>query len=137
MYYPQNLLYSFNHLWLRYAGKMDAYVGITDYAQNKLKFISSVQIRPEGTSKKKGEVFGTLNGVNMSFDLIMPMDGRILIVNAEVFTKKPYTLNIDPYGFWLALLAFNNEKPDPNFLNAEAYKGFIGQIERNAVQEKR
>ncbi len=126
MYFPQNLLYSFNHLWLRQAGKMDVYIGITDYAQNKLKFISSVQIFPEGSVIKKGESFGNIFSTDKKFELIMPMHGRILLLNDELLTKKPYTLNIDPYGFWLALLAFSSDKLSPDFLNAEAYRKFIG-----------
>lgn len=107
MFVPVNLHYTNNHLWLRDIGRQDAYVGITDYAQKELGRIDFVGIEREGGLKKKGESFGTIYGSNKHADLIMPFDGRILMVNQDIETN-PKILNSDPYHYWLVLLTATN-----------------------------
>ena len=62
MNFPTNVKYTNEHEWIRLEGE-EAYVGITDYAQDQLGDIVFVDITTEGETLDKGEVFGTIEVV--------------------------------------------------------------------------
>ncbi|MBW2651285.1 MAG: glycine cleavage system protein H, partial [Deltaproteobacteria bacterium] len=57
MSFPEDLLYSRDHTWVRIDGDI-ATVGITDYAQDKLDEILSVELFPVDSHVEQGEPFG-------------------------------------------------------------------------------
>ncbi len=125
MHIPPNLRYTAHHLWLRPVGRNDIYVGITDYAQKELGRIDSFDIHGEGTKKMKNESFGKIYGTNKVFDLIAPLAGKILMLNADI-EKSPLTLNSDPYQHWIALMSIDNKHlQGVKILSAEEYKNMI------------
>ena len=75
----------------------EAYVGITDYAQDQLGDIVFVDIPTEGETLEKGETFGTIEVVKTVSDLFLPIGGEILEVNPEL-EEHPELVNQDPYG---------------------------------------
>ena len=66
MNFPTNVKYTNEHEWIRLEGD-EAYVGITDYAQEQLGDIVFVDVTTEGETLEKGEVFGT---IEVSFPLV-------------------------------------------------------------------
>lgn len=56
MNFPTNVKYTNEHEWIRLEGD-EAYVGITDYAQEQLGDIVFVDVTTEGETLEKGEVF--------------------------------------------------------------------------------
>lgn len=125
MFIPINLHYTKHHLWLRQMGRSDLYIGITDYAQKEAGRIESLEIDREGTKKKKGEVFGKVYGTNKTFELIMPFNGQLLMVNTEG-EADPRTLNSDTYHFWIALISSAQSTLSAHsFLSAVEYRLFI------------
>ena len=60
MNFPTNVKYTNEHEWIRLEGD-EAYVGITDYAQEQLGDIVFVDVTTEGETLEKGEVFGPRN----------------------------------------------------------------------------
>jgi glycine cleavage system H protein len=80
---PTNLKYSDDHEWLRIEGE-DAYVGITDYAQHELGDIVYVDVDTVGETLDKGETFGSIEAVKTVSDLLMPISGEVLEVNASL-----------------------------------------------------
>lgn len=59
---PANLKYSKDHEWIRVEGA-EAYVGITDFAQNQLGDIVFVDVTTVGETLPQNEVFGTIEAV--------------------------------------------------------------------------
>ena len=59
-------------------------IGITDYFINKLGEIVSVEIPDIDSTFEKGEYFGTIQGVNFSKDLYMPVGGTVVEINEEI-----------------------------------------------------
>jgi glycine cleavage system H protein len=96
MNFPETLLYTKDHEWVRIEGDT-AYVGITDFAQKELGDIVYVDISTVGKTVNEHEVFGTVEAVKTVSDLFMPITGEVLEVNAKL-DGSPESVNNDPYG---------------------------------------
>lgn len=126
MNFPENVKYSSDHEWVRVKGN-EAYVGITDFAQDELGEIVYVDVATEGETLEKGEVFGSIEAVKTVSDLLMPVGGEVLEVNAQL-DDAPELVNKDPFGEgWIIKIAVQNEADLSDLMSADAYKEFIGK----------
>ena len=124
MNYPTNIKYTSEHEWIRIEGD-EAYVGITDYAQDQLGDIVFIDISTVGEALEQGEVFGTIEVVKTVSDLFLPISGEILEQN-EALMDNPELVNQDPYGEgWLIKIKPNNAADAEALLNAEAYQATL------------
>ena len=96
MNFPTNVKYTSEHEWIRLEGE-EAYVGITDYAQDQLGDIVFVDVTTEGETLEAGEVFGTIEVVKTVSDLFLPVGGEILEVTPEL-EEHPELVNQHTYG---------------------------------------
>ena len=125
MNYPTNIKYTSEHEWIRIEGD-EAYVGITDYAQDQLGDIVFIDIPTEGETLEQGEVFGTIEVVKTVSDLFLPVAGEVLEQN-EALADNPELVNKDPYGEgWLIKIKPNNVADVEGLLDAEAYQATLG-----------
>ena len=123
---PANLKYTKDHEWVRIEGD-EAYVGVTDFAQNELGDIVYVEIETVGDEIAQGEVFGTIEAVKTVSDLFMPVDGTVLEVN-EALESAPESVNEDPYEKgWMVKLSVKDAKQLEDLLDADGYQEVIGQ----------
>lgn len=126
MNFPTNLKYTSEHEWIRLEGE-EAYVGITDYAQDQLGDIVFVDVTTEGETLEAGEVFGTIEVVKTVSDLFLPVGGEILEVNPEL-EEHPELVNQDPYGKgWLVRIRPTDVSEMDKLMDAEAYKQIINE----------
>lgn len=126
MNFPTNVKYTNEHEWIRLEGE-EAYVGITDYAQDQLGDIVFVDITTEGEMLDKGEVFGTIEVVKTVSDLFLPIGGEVLEVNPEL-EEHPELVNQDPYGKgWLVRIKPTDASELDELLDADAYKQLINE----------
>lgn len=126
MNFPSNVKYTNEHEWIRLEGE-EAYVGITDYAQDQLGDIVFVDITTEGETLEKGEVFGTIEVVKTVSDLFLPVGGEVLEVNPAL-EEHPELVNQDPYGEgWLVKIKPTQPSEMDELLDAEAYKQLINE----------
>lgn len=126
MNFPENLKYSNDHEWVRVEGN-EAYVGITDFAQSELGEIVYVDVTTEGEQLSQGTVFGSIEAVKTVSDLMMPVGGEVLEVNAQL-EDTPELVNQDPYGNgWIIKIALENNEEVNALMSAEEYKNFIGK----------
>jgi glycine cleavage system H protein len=124
MNFPENLLYTKDHEWVRIEGDT-AYIGITDFAQKELGDIVYVDISSKGKTVKQHDVFGTVEAVKTVSDLFMPLSGDVLEVNAKLDTA-PESVNNDPYGDgWMIKATIGNKAEVDGLLKADAYKALI------------
>ena len=122
---PENLKYSKDHEWVRQEGEF-AFVGITDFAQSELGEIVIVDITTEGETLEKDEVFGSVEAVKTVSDLLMPVGGEVLEINAEL-EDAPELINNDPYNKgWLIKIKMSDVSELDGLLDAAAYKELIG-----------
>lgn len=126
MNFPENVKYSSDHEWVRVEGN-EAYVGITDFAQDELGEIVYVDVATEGEALEKGEVFGSIEAVKTVSDLLMPVGGEVLELNAKL-DDEPELVNKDPFGEgWIIKISVQNEEELADLMTAAAYKEFIGK----------
>ncbi len=124
----EGLLYTESDEWLK--GEGDTVIlGITDYAQKKLRYIVSVELPEVGRKVGKGEAVVTLESVKAVADAFSPVEGEVTEVNEELI-DEPDLINKDPYGRgWLVKIKVASP-PDPSeFLSPEAYAEKIKEKE--------
>ena len=126
MNFPTNVKYTKEHEWIRLEGD-EAYVGITDYAQDQLGDIVFVDVTTEGETLDKGEVFGTIEVVKTVSDLFLPIGGEVLEINPSQ-EEHPELVNKDPYGEgWLIKIKPTDTAEMDELLDDEAYKQIINE----------
>ncbi len=126
MNFPENLMYSKDHEWIKV--EVDtALVGITEFAQSELGEIVYVDVTSEGETIEQNGVFGSVEAVKTVSDLLMPVSGEVLEVNAEL-EEKPELINEDPYGKgWIIKIAVSDASELDTLLSASDYKNLIGK----------
>jgi glycine cleavage system H protein len=125
MNFPENLLYTKDHEWVRIEGDT-AFVGITDFAQSELGDIVFVEIDTVGETVEAGRVFGSVEAVKTVSDLYMPVDGEILEMNSAI-ESAPETVNSDPYGDgWMIKIRLANPDNRDGLMDSAAYKLVAG-----------
>ena len=126
MNFPNELKYTADHEWVRINGN-EAVIGITDFAQSELGEIVYVDVDTEGEKIERNEVFGSIEAVKTVSDLMMPMTGEVLEVNAEL-EDAPELVNEDPYGKgWIIKIAIENPAEADELLDAASYQEKIGK----------
>ena len=122
---PSNLKYTKDDEWIRLEGEF-GYIGITDYAQHELGDITFVDIDPDlvGETLEAEEVFGAVEAVKTSAELMMPVAGEVVEVNENLADEENAKLvNTDPYGEgWMLKIKVNDAAELDNLLDAAAYE---------------
>jgi glycine cleavage system H protein len=122
----EDLYYTDTDEWVRVSGD-EAVVGITDYAQKKLKYVVSIELPRPGREVRRGEVIATLESVKAIADVYSPLDGLLVEVN-ESLTTSPDAINKDPYGAgWIAKLRVTGTLP--KLMSPEEYAEYIKKRE--------
>ncbi|MEB3765894.1 MAG: glycine cleavage system protein GcvH [Desulfurococcales archaeon] len=114
------LLYTESDEWVRVDGDT-ATVGVTDYAQKKLKDIVGVELPEPGDHVSRGDSVAVVESIKAAADVYAPLTGEITEVNEELY-DAPEIINHDPYGQgWLFKIKIENKEELDNLLNHEAY----------------
>ena len=132
MNFPEDLLYTEEHEWLRVTGdttddgRKIAAVGISDFAQGELGELVYIEVETVGETLAQNEVFGTIEAVKTTSDLFMPVSGEVLEFNEALSDKggdNPGLINEDPYGAgWIVRIALSDEGELEGLLNAASYQ---------------
>ncbi len=124
MNFPENLLYTKDHEWIRVEGDV-CYIGITDFAQKELGDIVYVDIATKGKTVNQHEVFGTVEAVKTVSDLFMPLTGEVLEINPAL-DAAPENVNNDAYGEgWMIKCTIANKDELSTLISAADYKGLV------------
>lgn len=128
MNFPENLLYTKEHEWVRVEGNT-AYVGITDFAQSELGDIVYVEVDTVGDNVNRDDIFGTIEAVKTTSDLFMPIDAKVLELNPALDEKQgnnPTLVNTDPYGEgWIVKIEITDSSQLDELMNHEAYSAMV------------
>ena len=119
--YPDDLLYNEDHDWARIEGG-EAVLGVTWFAVDSLGELVHFEPPATGASVSKGSSYGEVESVKAVSDLISPLSGEVLEVNATV-VDAPETVNQDPYGQgWLIRIRLTEPDEAGTLLDAAAYR---------------
>lgn len=122
---PADLKYSKDHEWVKTEGG-DAYIGITDFAQEQLGDIVYVDVPTVGETLDQHDTFGTIEAVKTVSDAFLPVGGEIVEFNEDLSTDASI-INKDPYGKgWIIKVRMTDPSQLDGLLDAAAYKALIG-----------
>ena len=126
--FPEDFLYSREHIWMRLDGDM-ATLGITDYAQESLGEILSVEFPEIDTYVERDETFCSIESTKAVIDLVSPVSGTIVSVNEDI-NDDIGIINSDPHDIgWLVVIEMDDMEPLDDLLAATGYHDFIMQEE--------
>jgi glycine cleavage system H protein len=121
----KDLFYTEDHEWLKVEGD-EAYVGITDFAQDQLGDIVYVELPEIDDEFEKEEAFSAVESVKAASDIYMPVDGVILEVNDELL-DAPELLNTDAYENWIVKIKLTDPSQLEELLTNGEYEEFIAE----------
>jgi glycine cleavage system H protein len=122
--YPEDLKYHPEHDWARVNGD-EATMGVTWFAQDALGELVHFEPPDEGSNVSKDQSYGEVESVKAVSDLISPLSGEVLEVNAKV-VDAPETVNEDPYGEgWLIRIRLSDPAEVDALLDPAAYRSVL------------
>ncbi|MDX6369057.1 MAG: glycine cleavage system protein [Gaiellaceae bacterium] len=122
--YPEELKYHAEHDWARIDGD-EAVLGVTWFAQDALGELVHYEPPAEGDTIAKDAAYGEVESVKAVSDVIAPLSGEVLEVNAKV-VEAPETVNDDPYGEgWLIRIRLSDPAEADALLDVAAYKKVV------------
>jgi glycine cleavage system H protein len=125
MNFPEELKYTKDHEWIKVSGN-EAFVGITDFAQQELGDIVFVDITELGNVVEAGAVFGSVEAVKTVSDLFMPITGKVLETNPAI-DANPELVNSDPYGEgWMIKISIEDPAQVAGLLDRATYADLVG-----------
>jgi glycine cleavage system H protein len=108
-------LFNENDCWAR-AQNDTAWIGISDYMQQRLTDIGFFTPPEIGTRVEQFGELGNVESAKAVFELISPITGMVTAVNTAV-VENPGLVNSDPYGAgWLVELKLENLQEDRELL---------------------
>jgi glycine cleavage system H protein len=103
-------------------------IGISDFAQEQLGDIVSIELPKAGGFFKQGQTMAIVDSVKASSDIYAPISGEIIEVN-EGLIEKPEMINQSPYDLgWIAKIKPTNMEEFEGLMAKEKYDRYIGEI---------
>jgi glycine cleavage system H protein len=125
--FPEDLLYSREHIWVRVDGDL-ATIGMTDYAQEKLGEVVSIELPEVESDVEQDEPFGTIeSSAKGVVELISPVSGEVININDDIGDDIGI-INSDPHDTgWLVVVGMSDLDELDDLLDAKGYHDFIAQ----------
>ncbi len=113
------------HEWVE---KNDLFiVGITDFAQDQLGDVVSIELPEIGSIFKQNDAMAIIDSVKASSDIFCPIDGEIVEVN-EKLLEHPELINQSPYDEgWIVKMKVSHPEQFDSLLEKEQYDKLIGE----------
>ena len=116
----EGLKYSESHEWVKVEGNI-AVIGVSDFAQAEMGDITYVDMPEADDTVEAGEEFGALESVKASSELICPVSGTVVEVNA-LLEDAPEKVNEDAYAAWIIKVEMSDPSELDALMDAAAYK---------------
>lgn len=117
------------HLWVALSDEDTWYIGVSDYAQQNLGEIMYLDLPEIPCQISQGISLGTIESAKVVSELISPVDGIIIEVNA-VLDGEPWTINEDAEGKgWIAKIELANKDQIKSLHSADEYSSQLGLVE--------
>lgn len=121
----EGLYYSESHEYVKVEGD-EAYVGITDYAQESLGNIVYVDMPEVDDEVAAEDDFGAVESVKAASDLVSPVSGTVVEVN-EALEDQPELINQDAFGNWIMKVKLSDKSELDGLMDAKAYEEFCAK----------
>jgi glycine cleavage system H protein len=112
------------HVWVGIDDQR-VHLGLTNYIQEELDRVISVELPDVGDKIEKGETFAEVESVSTVHELIAPVSGTVLSVNSNL-EEHPAVINEDPYNEgWLVEVRLKNEAEIDSLMDMDEYYHFV------------
>ena len=119
--YPDDLKYHPEHDWARIDGD-EAPLGLTWYAKDALGEVVFFDPPEVGSTLTKDESYAEIESVKAVSDVVAPLSGEIIEVNAGL-GDTPENINNDPYGDgWMVKVRLSDVSEVDSLMDAAAYQ---------------
>ncbi len=123
--FPNDLLYTPKHEWVRRGADGTVRVGITSYAASELGDVVFVSLPQVGEEVAAEDSCAEVESTKSVSGVYTPAAGVVTAIN-EALTDAPETINSDPYGEgWLFELKLADENELSALLSADAYSELV------------
>lgn len=114
------------HEWVEKSDQI-IIVGITEFAQDQLGDIVSIELPQVSSSFKQNDVIVIIDSVKASSDIYCPVDGEIIEIN-EKLLEHPELINQSPYEEgWIVKMKPSNPEQIDSLLSKDQYDKLVGQ----------
>ena len=121
---PKEYRYTKNHEWISVEGDIGT-IGITEYAQEQLGDIVSVEFPNIGFQFSAGDSLALIDSMKTTSDLYAPVSGEITEVNS-MLEERPELMNEDPFGEgWILKLKIKDASELEGLLDVDAYEALL------------
>jgi glycine cleavage system H protein len=122
------LKFTKEHEWIKTEADGTAIIGISDFAQEQLGDIVSIELPKDGGFFRQGQTMAIVDSVKASSDIYAPISGEIIEVN-EGLIEKPEIINQSPYDLgWIAKIKPSKMEEFESLMTKEKYDRYIGEI---------
>jgi glycine cleavage system H protein len=122
------LKFTKEHEWIKTEADGTAIIGISDFAQEQLGDIVSIELPKGGGFFRQGQTMAIVDSVKASSDIYAPISGEIIEVN-EGLIEKPEIINQSPYDLgWIAKIKPSKMEEFESLMTKEKYDRYIGEI---------
>lgn len=123
--FPDDLLYTPQHEWVRRGAVGTVRVGITSYAAAELGDVVFVSLPQVGEEVAAEDSCAEVESTKSVSGVYTPAAGVVTAVN-DALSDSPETINSDPYGEgWLFELQLADEEQLSALLSADAYSELV------------
>jgi len=124
------LKFTKEHEWISMTNEGLAVIGITDFAQEQLGDIVSIELPKSGGRFKQMQAMAIIDSVKASSDIYCPLSGEVVQINEELY-EHPELINQSPYELgWIIKLKPSNSEEIEALMTVEKYNEFIGETEK-------
>lgn len=121
------LKFTKEHEWINIKDEL-AIIGISDFAQEQLGDIVSIELPKAGGVFRQGQTMAIVDSVKASSDIYAPISGEVIEVNEELI-EKPEIINQSPYDLgWIAKIKPSSMKEFESLMTKQKYDSYIGEI---------
>jgi glycine cleavage system H protein len=112
------------HVWVS-VEDAHVYLGLTNFIQAELGKMISVELPELGDKIERGEVFAELESVSTVHELVSPVSGTVLAVNAHLEDHLS-VINEDPYNDgWLVEVRLKDQSELDLLMDMDEYYHFV------------
>jgi glycine cleavage system H protein len=118
------------HEWITISSEGLAMIGISDFAQEQLGDIVSVELPKVGSKFRQMQPMAIVDSVKASSDIYSPLSGEVVQVNDEL-SEHPEWINESPYELgWIVKIKPSNMEELDDLMTAGQYSEFVGEMEK-------
>ncbi len=122
MDFPEDLLYTKTHEWVKKEGDNKVRVGITSYAQSELGDVVYIELPDLDRIVKAGTACTVVESVKAAYDIYAPVSGKVIEANTDL-ENNPQLVNEDPYGKgWFSLIEMEDPQELTKLLSNKDYE---------------